>query len=86
MTSEELERTLLLNQAGPNTQDWLQHGPLRRPIDIDQNAVKQLVDEVLKPLEPELTEEGPTKFTTVWQVRSKWFEYKTTKSFPFGMP
>ena len=56
------------------------------PITADPSIVKELVDDVLKPLKLELMKDDPTHFPTFCHDSSDWVEYSMTKSMPFGMP
>ena len=45
------------------------------PITADPSILKELVDNVLKPLELKLMKEDPVHFPTSWHSRSDWVEY-----------
>ena len=56
------------------------------PNDADPIAVKDLIDDVLQPLEKKLMKDDPDNFLTYRHDRTDWVEYSMTKAMPFGMP
>ena len=56
------------------------------PNSPDPSSVKDLVDNVLTPLDQELMKEDPHNFPTHIHGRTDWVEYSMTKAMPFGMP
>ena len=56
------------------------------PNDADPIAVKDLIDDVLQPLEKKLMKDDPDNFPTYRHGRTDWVEYSMTKAMPFGMP
>ena len=54
-------------------------------ITADPSTVKELVNDMLKPLKLKLMKDNPTHFPTFRYGRSDWVEYSMTKSMPFGM-
>ena len=56
------------------------------PITANPSIVKELLNDVLKPLELKLMKDGLTHFPTFCHGRSDWVKYSVTKYMSFGMP